>query len=380
MLCDQRDLAECLSSLAESVRTQANLRLPQGSSLLSSYPNPLTLPYSIPHNLLPDTELMCFLEPLTVLVPSSATLDSVMESGLSLSTQLQQGSHLQCLLTNQPVFHVRTTLSTSHPAYSIESSPASAYLTLFQVHQALLGSQRPSTQRPHNSVAHSPAFKSFLQGLTSVPDISDPLRTKLEVVHQHYTHLSIGTLPPASCLLPLEFQKLLAHVNPRASVWAAVLPPYIHLLGTSCPSEFSAFGTSASRMRDLHSHPSVLFHDSGYSMLPLPFSKAQVESSISHLHNMLLDTLSANQSYSPSTPPPQTLILSERPSWSLPSGSTQSTSSQLHECPKRALVTPTLRVSKTLWKYSVHKFAVARMSQKSLSHSHPQSFQENPRQ
>jgi hypothetical protein len=77
-----------------------------------------------------------------------------------------------------------------------------------------------------------------------------------------------------------------------------LIPPRIQLMGAPCPSSLSPLGvTTATRMLTLLSHPCVIFHDSGYSLFPLPFRQSQIEASIAFHHNSLLDSLSTCQQW-----------------------------------------------------------------------------------
>ncbi len=62
------------------------------------------------------------------------------------------------------------------------------------------------------------------------------------------------------------------------------------------------------RLRILYTSPAIIFHNSGYSILPLPFSAAQIESCISSLHNILLNELFSDLSPSASVPPPYSIL------------------------------------------------------------------------
>jgi hypothetical protein len=291
-----RDLIECLQSLRDKISSQAlqhELRhrhlTPSQDSSLPSDPH---LPSSSPHELSTGQQLSVYTEPLTVIIPSSSPLQKVMEEANQLLTPEQYGPHLQVLLQSEPIFHLHTTLSPPPPTYSRANPPLSAYLVLFHVN-------RSSNQ--HNRCAYSPnltapdhsAFTDFLLSLTKLPDLSPHFVNKLVSTHRHFaSNASPDMLLLSQAISPPEFRSLLSHINPNTSMWASFIPPRIQLWGAPCPSPFSPLGVNAARMRTLLCHPSIIFHDSGYSLFPLPFRQSQIESSIALHHNTLLASLS----------------------------------------------------------------------------------------
>jgi hypothetical protein len=291
-----RDLSAGLQSLKDKISSQAlqhELRhryftpAPASSPLSSPH-----LPSSLPHELLTGQQLQFYNEPLTVTIPSSPTLEKIMEETAPLPTSEQQGQRLKDLLQCEPIFHIHTTLSVSPPSYSRSKSPTSAYLVLFHVHRRTNLHNR-SVYSPILSANDYPAFIDFLLSLTKLPDLSSQFVTKLQCTHRHFVSNSFtDMLPLLQEMSPPEFRSLLFHINPHASLWASLIPPHIQLMGAPYPSPFSPLGVNAARMLSLSTHPCIIFHDSGYFLFSLPFRQSQIESSIALHHNALLDSVS----------------------------------------------------------------------------------------
>jgi hypothetical protein len=293
-----RDTSECMQKLASIIHSRS---LAYSSVPSIDPPGPQSLPHSSPHTLTSGQCLLHYEEPLTILIPASDHLTTIIAESVILTTPHERGDFLKTQLENKPIFHVCTTLSTDHPSYDDNLSSQSAYLILFQIHNALHNPRRAVlSSHAHHVAPHLKSFLEFLQLLLNIQNLTPMLSDKLTKSLEHYTSDAHATLPSYNCPLPHEFRLLLSFTNPRASMWAASLPPHIHLLGYPCPSISSPFGTTASQLHDLISHPAVLFHDSGYSILPLPFSNSHVEAAIASLHNMLLSSTSSNLPQHPS--------------------------------------------------------------------------------